>query len=273
MFCLASLALVTTAASVSGLVVPRVAPPPGWATEYLESYDTYHTRYLAIGCSSKHNTPFFDQCCHPLLANQNAATSLPALCTSVLSASPTSSAVIPAPSDDDDEECDDEGDDDGDGDIVVTSTPAVMTTSNPTGAPSPTIKITSVTSSKTSHTPSKTSSEARVQPTSASQTHLGGFATYFYQNGVAGACGTVHRDSDFIAAIDAARYGNTGLRSPLCGKQVKITNLSNKKSVVVTIADACPTCNNENSIDLSEAAFKQIASLEQGIVDIEWQFK
>jgi hypothetical protein len=26
-------------------------------------------------------------------------------------------------------------------------------------------------------------------------------ATFFFQNGVAGACGTVHKDSDLIAAI------------------------------------------------------------------------
>lgn len=38
------------------------------------------------------------------------------------------------------------------------------------------------------------------------------------------------------------------------------------KSVTVTIADACPTCKNSNSIDLSSAAFKKIATLEQGMV-------
>ncbi|KAG6898373.1 hypothetical protein C0992_009048 [Termitomyces sp. T32_za158] len=249
MFCLASLAFVATA--VSGLVVPRTAPPAGWATKYLE-------------------------------AKQNAATALPSLCTSALSASLTSSAMTPTATDDVEEDCNDDGDDSDDGDessssVVVPSTPAVMTTSVPTQAPSPT--ITPVTSSKTSHTPSKTLSEARVQPTPASETHAGGFATYFYQNGVAGACGTVHKDTDFIAAIDEARYGNSGVRSSLCGKQVKITNPANKKvretvipqvSVVVTIADDCPTCNNANSIDLSKAAFQQIATLEQGMVG-NWQ--
>lgn len=39
------------------------------------------------------------------------------------------------------------------------------------------------------------------------------------------------------------------------------------QTVTVTIADACPTCNNGNSIDLSLAAFKQLATLEQGLVD------
>jgi expansin (peptidoglycan-binding protein) len=82
---------------------------------------------------------------------------------------------------------------------------------------------------------------------------------------------------------DGDRYGNLGAKSSLCGKKVKITNPANKKvcpyrinlklhlnkvpqSVTVTIADACPTCKNGNSIDLSEGAFKQIATLDQGMV-------
>jgi expansin (peptidoglycan-binding protein) len=89
---------------------------------------------------------------------------------------------------------------------------------------------------------------------------------------VAGACGTVHSDNDLIAAIDVDRYGNTGVQSSLCGKQVKITNPANKKSVTVTIADACPTCENSNSIDLSVGAFTQIATEAQGEVAIDWEF-
>jgi rare lipoprotein A (peptidoglycan hydrolase) len=40
----------------------------------------------------------------------------------------------------------------------------------------------------------------------------------------------------------------------------------------VTIADACPTCTNSNSIDLSEGAFKKIAPLDDGIVPSELTF-
>lgn len=126
-------------------------------------------------------------------------------------------------------------------------------------------------------------------------------ATYYFQNGVAGACGTVHSDYDYIAAIgkkisytlcisitqyaDGNRYGNLGERSGLCGRRVQITNNRNGRvrsnshetesnlmlsllhqTVVVTIADACPTCLNSNSIDLSMLAFQQIASLPEGMV-------
>jgi len=99
--------------------------------------------------------------------------------------------------------------------------------------------------------------------------NTGGVATYFYQKGNAGACGTVHSDYDLICAMDSARYGSGGL----CGKQVRITNQSNGKTVVVTVADECPTCINGNSIDLSLGAFEKIADLATGQVPISWEFQ
>ena len=115
-------------------------------------------------------------------------------------------------------------------------------------------------------------------------------ATFFYQDGNPGACGQVHSDSDFICAMgeyplmasiraselrplqDQIRYGDSGNASPLCGKQVTITNTDNGKSVTVTVADDCPTCDNDNSIDLSVAAFDAIASESTGEVPISWYF-
>jgi len=55
--------------------------PATWATGYLEDYDVYHLRYLALDCQDKHNTTFFDQCCHPLLATENLKDNRPAQCT------------------------------------------------------------------------------------------------------------------------------------------------------------------------------------------------
>lgn len=91
-------------------------------------------------------------------------------------------------------------------------------------------------------------------------------ATFFYQDGNPGACGAVHSDNDFICAIDQDRYGSSGNASPLCGQQVTITNTNNGKSVTVTIADDCPTCDNSNSIDLSVGAFQAIGSLSDGLL-------
>ena len=39
--------------------------------------------------------------------------------------------------------------------------------------------------------------------------------------------------------LDAAKF-----QQSLCGKQVKITNNSNRKTVTVTVADECPDCLN-----------------------------
>jgi rare lipoprotein A (peptidoglycan hydrolase) len=64
--------------------------------------------------------------------------------------------------------------------------------------------------------------------------------------------------------MDQSRYGNSGNTSPLCGQQVQITNQINGNTVVVTIADDCPTCQNSNSIDLSVAAFQALDDLSVG---------
>jgi len=72
--------------------------------------------------------------------------------------------------------------------------------------------------------------------------------------------------------MDQGRYGDSGAKSSLCGKQVKITNTNNGKTVTVTVADDCPTCLNDNSIDLSVGAFTQIATEEEGMVPISWEF-
>jgi expansin (peptidoglycan-binding protein) len=132
-------------------------------------------------------------------------------------------------------------------------------------------KATSTHSTSSTHKATTTTTSTSATSTSTGGVETGGVATFFYQNGVAGACGTVHSDSDLIAAMDQTRYGNSGEVSALCGQQVEITNTQNGKTVTVTIADDCPTCENANSIDLSVGAFTQIATEEQGEVPITWK--
>lgn len=100
----------------------------------------------------------------------------------------------------------------------------------------------------------------------------GGFATYYWQNGNAGACGNYHSDWDYIGAIDIAWYGDDSQQSQYCGRSVTITNLNNGKSVTITVADVCPTCDTSNSFDLSYGAFTAIASEADGEVPITWYF-
>ncbi|KAJ9109264.1 hypothetical protein QFC21_000593 [Naganishia friedmannii] len=87
-----------------GLAVVNAAPvsitsssvakpaPTGWATGYLESYKEYNIRYKALDCSTQHNTTFFEDCCHPLLANETL-TIRPSVCTPGQSANATASAI------------------------------------------------------------------------------------------------------------------------------------------------------------------------------------
>jgi len=72
--------------------------------------------------------------------------------------------------------------------------------------------------------------------------------------------------------MDQSRYGDSGGASSLCGKQVRITNQANGNTVTVTVADDCPTCQNENSIDLSVAAFQALDNLSVGDIPIVWSF-
>ncbi|KAI9446345.1 plant expansin [Lactarius indigo] len=263
-----SLAL-AAASAVSGLVVPRLSPPKGWETDILEPYEQYHERYLALDCQDKHGQPFFDQCCHPLLATQKLE-SRPPQCipddcddgsdnTSTIPPSSSPTNVTPTPTY-----------------VPPKSThtpePSSSTSSTKpppsTSAPKPSPSTSSTPKPKASPTPVSHSPEG----SSSSEVNTGGQATFFRQNGVAGACGKVHSDDDLICAMDQIRYGDPGAKSALCGKQVRITNTENGKTVTVTVADDCPTCKNANSIDLSVAAFKAIATLEQGVASIAWSF-
>lgn len=72
---LASVAL-AVAAGASAMMIPhrhtlvsRAEKPATYYEGYLENYQVYHTRYLALDCEAKHNTSFFDKCCHPMLVS------------------------------------------------------------------------------------------------------------------------------------------------------------------------------------------------------------
>ncbi|EGG01149.1 uncharacterized protein MELLADRAFT_79073 [Melampsora larici-populina 98AG31] len=100
----------------------------------------------------------------------------------------------------------------------------------------------------------------------------GGWATFFTQEGRPGACGQVHKDSDTIVALDFRRYGNLDEISQYCNRTVQITRISTGKTITATVADACPTCKNKNSLDLSEGAFQKLATKDEGMVSIKWKF-
>ena len=319
-----------------------VTVPSTYAEGYLEPYATYHTRYLALKCQDEHDTQFFDDCCHPMLATENlvdnrkpyctpgsaayesafpssASTAVSvttsqsaesdAVATAAYVAVTTTSSVWSAPAassssvddDDDWEWC--EEDDDSEDDNEETTTSAVPTSSLVASAtaiaeayhaeyqatssaiisstsetPAPSTASTTPSASPASTTSSAaaaSSSSSSGDSTSLSGTiETGGYATYFYQGGNAGACGTVHSDTDKVIAIDSNGWwpGSFGTPSPYCGKYINIKNLNNGNTVQAMVADVCPTCTTDNSLDLSLGAFEALADLSDGMVPIEWSF-
>jgi rare lipoprotein A (peptidoglycan hydrolase) len=395
--------------AVSASVLPRTATasthypvPSTYTQKWLEAYDQYHSRYLALDCKHKHNTQFFDDCCHPMLkwetfekarkpycapgfASSSAVPASTQIATvssikiasatshvQVVNTKTSSTAAASATANPDDEDTCEEGDencdctevddddddeddsedcdadDDGDNNeddgeeceegeedcvcedipvsssaahtastvkasptssrsvvlitstvtasstqaavtsslkaavvssskVEVTSTPVKVTSSTKAAVTSssapvvtPTPKTTE-TPSSTVHTTSKTADNVPLT-SQTSGSFSSGDATFYYQGGAAGACGNYRKDSDFIAAIDYRRYGALDKKSLLCGLQAKVTNHKNGKSVTVTIEDACPTCKNQDSIDLSKAAFLQIATEAEGEVPVTVEF-
>lgn len=72
-----------------------------------------------------------------------------------------------------------------------------------------------------------------------------------------------------MVALQTQTYAN----GAHCGKQIKIYNANNpSKSVLVTVADECPTCENAESIDMSVGAFTAIATEAEGMVPIKWEW-
>jgi hypothetical protein len=267
----APLALVAVSA-VSGALVPtpnrlmkhaliaRKVKPATYAEGYLENYNDYHIRYLALDCQDKHGTDFFDQCCHPMLATERLETARPKQChpsaaalSSAALAEPTSTVKTP-----------DDGDDEED--------PKPKTTGGP---PKHSHKDDGHKDLKKApkQDPPKQDPPKNNGPSAAGGGfHTGGHGTFYIQNGVAGACGKVHSDKDYISALDSRTYGDISAKSPHCGKKMLIRNTKNGHTVTVIVADACPTCDNTNSVDLSEAAFEALAPKSDGLIPIEWKF-
>ncbi|GES84079.1 RlpA-like double-psi beta-barrel-protein domain-containing protein-containing protein [Rhizophagus clarus] len=71
---------------------------------------------------------------------------------------------------------------------------------------------------------------------------------------------------EFVAALNAPQYGEFSdpADSPICGKCIKITGPNG--SVKVNVQNV-----NVGDIDMSPAAFKKIAKLDDGRVPITWE--
>ena len=53
--------------------------------------------------------------------------------------------------------------------------------------------------------------------------------------------------------------------------ELKVRVVLDGKSITVPVRDKCPGCDR-NHIDLSQAAFQELAPLDRGVVNVTWSF-
>jgi hypothetical protein len=105
-----------------------------------------------------------------------------------------------------------------------------------------------------------------------------GLATVYEQLGGFGSCGNKNPDSAKIAALSNSFMKNQ-FKSPYCGRKIKLTNTGSNdgvggkgRSVVVTVQDTCPSCN-QGHVDLSVGAWNALTNnAPWGTVNINWDF-
>ncbi|MFC5720787.1 cysteine/serine endopeptidase inhibitor [Streptomyces gamaensis] len=99
-----------------------------------------------------------------------------------------------------------------------------------------------------------------------------GRMTYYNDRGF-GACGTyIDPSTQDLVAVSAAWWTSPNPNNdPLCdGVFVEVSHQG--RTITVPVRDKCPSCAATH-IDLSEAAFQQLAPKDSGVVDgITWKF-
>jgi expansin (peptidoglycan-binding protein) len=104
--------------------------------------------------------------------------------------------------------------------------------------------------------------DASATPASAAVRE--GRATFFDTQGQ-GACSLdAVAGPVLVAAVSRARYAG----SAACGTCAEVRGP--RGAVVVRVADVCPGCRGDD-LDLSRAAFAQVADLEKGRVAVTWR--
>jgi rare lipoprotein A (peptidoglycan hydrolase) len=136
-------------------------------------------------------------------------------------------------------------------------------------ATSPALDITTTALSSDPSTTSQESTSLPVVTTSVAtpEVFTGGKATWYQQYGNSATCGGIYRDDELVVALDYRRFDMS-----LCGRKLRVTNSDNGQTVDVTVVEVCPTCLNENSLDMSVEAFNRIGSLSDGGYFVTWSY-
>ncbi|KAF5334476.1 hypothetical protein D9758_017554, partial [Tetrapyrgos nigripes] len=113
-----------------------------------------------------------------------------------------------------------------------------------------------------------------ITQTLARRTNVGD-ATFFHPG--LGACGLFNTDGDMITAVSASFFDNfpgatpNPNLNPICGRPISVS--ANGRTIVVTIVDRCADCPGAGDVDLSPAAFNQLADPSVGrIHGVQWDF-
>lgn len=317
----ASLLTVALAAS-SVAAAPLEARKPGLtyqngANDNLEPYEQYHARYRANDCKSKHDTPFFNTCCRPLrvkdlngqtpkefyasqsddkkacypgddaiaaamgdIAKNAEKNGTPVPSASASSAAPAATSDAAQPDDAGAEYFADAG-----------------ASSTSTEAPKP-----SPTEEAKQEEPKQ--EENKNQGSGAVlKSYTGGKATHFtIWDGTPhavgsgdfdlGNCGTGYEWDKYgdlqgnWVAIKKSLYDSNavGHVSGYCGKKVRLTSKLNGKTVVAAMLDSCPSCSNDQHIDVSPNVFNQLQDVvsipfnsddqpsnDPGEIEVDWE--
>ncbi|PWN52339.1 hypothetical protein IE53DRAFT_305579, partial [Violaceomyces palustris] len=82
-----------------------------------------------------------------------------------------------------------------------------------------------------------------------------------------GNCGWYNDSSDLVVALSTAQYGG----GEHCGKWLKGESCYDGRCVKAQVVDSCPGCS-WGSLDMSPRAFKTLAPLSKGVIQISWDW-
>ncbi|KAK0457350.1 RlpA-like double-psi beta-barrel-protein domain-containing protein-containing protein [Desarmillaria tabescens] len=91
--------------------------------------------------------------------------------------------------------------------------------------------------------------------------------TYFTPNSSIGACGVaLDSQTDLSVALSSDQFGD----GAHCGGTIKVQY--NAKTAEATVVDRCVACS-EADLDLSPAAFQTLASLDDEVIEVTWDYE
>lgn len=159
-------------------------------------------------------------------------------------------------------------------DATATTTEETSTTTINEEATTTTTEEATTTSNKKKSTTTTTEPEEPTEaPVSKSKSSssgsFSGDATW-YNTGM-GSCGWDNKESQMVVAVNHGQMENGANpnKNPNCGRSITVKGP--KGSVTVKVVDTCPGCDY-GALDLSPAAFAEIADLSQGRITASWSW-